>query len=121
MASSPAAAALPPALDLNSAEFDPLAFLNDRFPTEAGLTVLDVDTGLPRVEAVQLRHQEELTRLKGQVSLQLRQWSGEEALTHNLLTACEADLAVLFQRVRSIKQAAQLSEKAVHSICRGTC
>ena len=39
-----------------------------------------------------------------------------EALTNSLLTACEADLAVLFQRVRSIKQAAQLSEKAVHSI-----
>lgn len=93
---------------LDSPDFDPIAFINQKFPTEASLDGLDAFSTTISGQIHNL--DDELSR-----AIQTQSIAGTQA-TQDITDAQEA-IVELFDKIADIKQQASQSEKMVHEIC----
>ena len=118
MSSSPQAAGASSTLDtdspvgisadpLDKANFDAIAYINERFPTEESLS--ELDTYLVAVRS-------QIAALDEEISATVQAQSSAGQLATREIAGSEAAIGELFSLVSEIKQKASVSEKSVQEI-----
>lgn len=96
---------------LDSAEFDPIAFINSQFPDEASLVGGKLDTFLAQ-------QNRKVAQLQSSITRDVRQHSGSRSQTLEAISSASNNISDLFSKVALIKDKASQSEVMVHEICR---
>ncbi len=99
---------------LDSRDFDPVAFINDKFPTEPSLSA----NGKHTLDAYLATLRRRVVNLNDQITVDVRQHSTERSKTAAAIGSAKAAINDLFNKIKAIKEKAKHSEVMVQEICR---